>query len=79
MMDCYCNKCSINDDATKYTYNIRYNFLLYKFKYLIGANIRIICLQIVTLAKFNSKKLRKIIEIVQKVVFLPRNLFLSRN
>lgn len=38
-MNCYCNKCCINDDAAKYTYNIRYNFLLHKLECLICAKI----------------------------------------
>nr|DAG46287.1 MAG TPA: hypothetical protein [Bacteriophage sp.] len=59
MMDCYCNKCSIYDDTNKYAYSIGYNFLIHKFECLIGANIRIICLQIVTLIKFNFEILLK--------------------
>ena len=42
---------------------------------MTGGLSKIICLRIVTLAKFNSKKLRKIIEIVQKVVNLPQIFF----
>ena len=40
MIDCYCNKTRINDDAAKYTYNIKYNFPLHKFEYLIDAKIQ---------------------------------------
>lgn len=69
-MDCYCNKCSINDDTNKYAYSIGYNFSFHKFECLISANILINCFQIVTLAKFNYKKLRKMNEIVQKNVIL---------